>query len=179
MIDLDALEKLLAEAPCGELRAMRRGNSHDRSGNVVGQSTVVGLERPWNPVSHWEQSNEARTATVLRDADADLIVALRNAAPALLRDARALGKAWDSANRMRRKLGGVAPWDGGPSLFEMNEMALDQRIATARREALEEAAKVCEALAKEESEPGIGSHVAENAAHTAAERIRALAAVGK
>jgi hypothetical protein len=75
---------LLSEATPGEWRAWKRGNCSLANGDVVGQSYLEGPERPYDPVSYWHRTEEAKRRNVMTDADADFIVALRNAAEALL-----------------------------------------------------------------------------------------------
>ena len=82
------LRALLARATPGPWRAWRSGNCPLMDGTLVGQSSIPEIPRPYEPrwVGHQDEASGLlwKHTTYMRDEDADLIAAMRNALPALL-----------------------------------------------------------------------------------------------
>lgn len=104
------LRRLLAEASAAPWTSMRVGNQYVGTrylptATVVGASKIPQLPRPWNPHAVISfMTLDAAEESRFFDADADLIVALRNHAEALLDVA--------DAAREVRQLADVADMDG-------------------------------------------------------------------
>lgn len=85
------MRRLLAKATPGPWRSLRDGNQRvatrrSPEAPAVGASRIEELPRPWNPDAYAAFGMPAEEHEVSRflDADADLIVAMRNALPGLL-----------------------------------------------------------------------------------------------
>lgn len=93
--EIDALAKLEAKATPGPWASLRDGNQYVETNYIptaklVGASRISGVRRPWNPhalLAFGFRPEEYETVRFV-DADADLVAALRNAAPALIQAAR-------------------------------------------------------------------------------------------
>lgn len=104
--DLKQLQELLAKATPGEWRAMRDGNQfidtkYNPTRTCVAASRIPELKRPWNPsalLAFGFKPEEYETSR-FTDADADLIVAMHEALPALLASHEALSaEKWEQGS---------------------------------------------------------------------------------
>ena len=108
---LDKLEALEKAATLGPWTSTRDGNQFIETDYLptakpVGASRLAGVKRPWNPyalISFGFRPTEYETAR-FKDADADLIAAVRNSLPRLLRIVRAAEALYRSGNELQDPL---------------------------------------------------------------------------
>lgn len=133
--DLAELERLEREATPGPWQSLRDGNQYVKTmhleAELVGASRIEGVLRPWNPHAYVAFGMKAEQHEIVRfkDADADMIAALRNNASALITLAR-LGMA---ARDFLEKHGATALGDMADMGDKIGAAALESLLKEASR----------------------------------------------